>query len=125
MARATDKCYADLQHDNEQFRPLAALHEVDGKLVAYIGAKEGVTEKSQFDVFDMKMDKKTNRLVYNKVGSLKVQKGCVWDNRAGAGDADFAEGDDDEGDSNASLGYTTFAGKPGKFGDGFFIKMAK
>ena len=128
VRRATDKCYADLQHDNEQFRPLAALHVSDDgtQLCAYIGTKEGVTEKSQFDVFEMKMN--GDKMVYNKVGSLKVMKGKVWDNRAGAGTADDDSGDDDDKDAvkgDASLQYTIFQGKPGKIGEGNFIKLAK
>lgn len=130
LQRATDKCYAHLQRDNEQFRPLSALHEVDGKLVAYIGTKEGVTEKSVFDVFEMQLEKdksgESYKQVYKKIGSLKVQKGCVWDNQAGAGEADQAEADDDEdAKGDASLTYTTFVGKPGKFGEGHFIKLSK
>lgn len=128
LRRAMDKCYADLQHDNEQFRPLAALHTTDDGtgLCAYIGTKEGVTEKSQFDVFEMKME--GDKMTYHKVGSLKVQKGKVWDNRAGAGTADDDSEDDDDKDDvkgDASLKYTIFQGKPGKIGDGNFIKLAK
>lgn len=125
MARATDKCYRDLQHDNEDFRPMVPLHEDGDKLIAYIGTKEGVTEKSQFDVLGKEIDK-TGRVVFKKVGSLKVQKGCVWDNQVGAGDAAEADEEDDV-KGNASLSYTTFAGKPkpGKLGDGFYIKLAK
>lgn len=125
MARATDNCYRDLQRDNENFRPMVPLHEDGDKLIAYIGTKEGVTEKSQFNVLAKELDK-NGHIVFKKVGSLKVQKGCIWDNQAGAGDAaDADEEDDVKGD--ASLKYTTFVGKPkpGKLGDGFFIKLAK
>lgn len=124
MARATDKCYRDLQNDNPDFRPMVPLHEEDGKLVAYIGTKEGVTEKSVFDVLAKEMTKE-GRITFKKVGSLKVEKGCVWDNQAGAGDAAEDDGDDDEVKGDASLTYTTFKGKPGKIGNGNFIKLAK
>ena len=130
VRRAMDKCYADLQHDNEQFRPLAALHATDDGtgLYAYVGTKEGVTEKSVFDVFQAQME--GEKIVYKKVGSLKVQKGQVWDNRAGAGQADMEEEADEEDKDavkgNASLKYTLFQGKPNnKINEGSFIKLAK
>lgn len=138
MCRALEKCYSDLQHDNEQFRPMAALHADDDgtKLFAYVGAKEGVTEKSVFDVFESQVDKK-GKQSFKKIGSLKVEKGQVWDNRAGAKDAANAEDDSDEGGddkdkkekgggkANPNLEYTTFQGKPGKMGDGHLIRLAK
>ena len=126
LRRAMDKCYADLQHDNPQFRPMAALHTSDdgSSLFAYVGAKEGVTEKSQFDVFEARADK-NGKLTYQKIGSLKVASGQVWDNRVNA--KEFGASDDSEkaGKSNANLQYTTFQGKPGKFGDGHLIRLAK
>ncbi len=126
LQRATDKCYADLQHDWEQFRPFCALHEIDGQLGAYIGTKEGITEKSVFKVYEMAIDKKTNVPAPKEVGSLKIEKGGVWENRAGADDPEMAEGDDDEevvGDTSRT--FTLLKGKPGKFGEGNFIKLAK
>lgn len=136
LRRAMDKCYADLQHDNEQFRPMAALHASDDgtQLFAYVGAKEGVTEKSVFDVFESQIDK-NGKQEFKKIGSLKVEKGQVWDNRAGAKEAADAEDDSDEGGddkkekgggkADPNLEYTTFQGKPGKLGDGHLIRLAK
>lgn len=125
MQRATDKCYADLQHDNEQFRPFAALHEIDGQLGAYIGTKEGVTEKTAFNVYITEMDK-NGKFSDKKVGSLKVEKDGVWDNRARTGlDEENADDDDEKVSGDASRTFTLFKGKPGKLGEGCFIKAAK
>lgn len=128
MERATDKCYADLQHDFEQFRPFYMLHEINGTLGAYIGTKEGVTAKTAFDVYENKLviDKKTNtqKMDLKKVGSLKVEKNGVWENRVGEGD----EGEDEEGEEkgDTSRTYTLFKGKPsGKLMEGAMIRIAK
>ena len=123
--RATDAAFAALQRDYEEFRPMSSLHEVDGKLVAYIGTKEGVKAGDKFDVF---MCEKTDKGVeWNKVGSIKVAKNSVWDNQEGANETlEGAAEDGEEADGNATLKYTTFDGKPGKkVGEGCMIRLAK
>lgn len=123
--RATDAAFAALQRDYEEFRPMSSLHEVDGKLVAYIGTKEGVKAGDKFDVF---MCEKTDKGVeWNKVGSIKVAKNSVWDNQEGANETlEGAAEDGEETDGNATLKYTTFDGKPGKkVGEGCMIRLAK
>ena len=104
---------------------MSSLHEVDGKLVAYIGTKEGVKAGDKFDVF---MCEKTDKGVeWNKVGSIKVAKNSVWDNQEGANETlEGAAEDGEETDGNATLKYTTFDGKPGKkVGEGCMIRLAK
>lgn len=123
--RATDAAFAALQRDYEEFRPMSSLHEVDGKLVAYIGTKEGVKAGDKFDVF---MCEKTDKGVeWNKVGSIKVAKNSVWDNQEGANETlEGAAEDGEKEDGNATLTYTTFDGKPSKkIGEGCMIRLAK
>lgn len=127
MQRATDKCYADLQHDFEQFRPFYMLHDIEGQLGSYIGTKEGVTEKTAFDVYESKyvLDKKTNvtRQELKKVGSLKVEKNGVWDNNVGEGEDDPEESV--EVPALDARTFTLFKGKPGKLNEGHMIRLAK
>lgn len=125
--RAMDANYAKLQRDYEQFRPMFSLHEVDGKLVAYLGLKEGIKSGDTFEVYQKQVNKKTNAEEWTVIGKIKVSKGGVWDNRAGADDPSLTqEDDDDEKTETGAAGatYTVFDGKPGKFGEGCLIKLA-
>lgn len=123
--RATDAAFAALQRDYDEFRPMSSLHEEDGKLVAYIGTKEGVKAGDKFDVF---MCQKTDKEIeWKKVGTIKVAKNSVWDNQEGANETLEGEAEDGEKkEGNAELKYTVFDGKPGKkMGEGCLIRLAK
>ena len=123
--RATDAAFAALQRDYDEFRPMSSLHEEDGKLVAYIGTKEGVKAGDKFDVF---MCHKTDKEIeWKKVGTIKVAKNSVWDNQEGANETLEGEAEDGEKkEGNAELKYTIFDGKPGKkVGEGCLIRLAK
>lgn len=123
--RATDAAFAALQRDYDEFRPMSSLHEEDGKLVAYIGTKEGVKAGDKFDVF--MCQKNDNEIEWKKVGTIKVAKNSVWDNQEGANETLEGEAEDGEKkEGNAELKYTIFDGKPGKkVGEGCLIRLAK
>ena len=123
--RATDAAFAALQRDYDEFRPMSSLHEEDGKLVAYIGTKEGVKAGDKFDVFMCQKD--GNEVEWKKVGTIKVAKNSVWDNQEGANETLEGEAEDGEKkEGNAELKYTVFDGKPGKkVGEGCLIRLAK
>lgn len=123
--RATDAAFAALQRDYDEFRPMSSLHEEDGKLVAYIGTKEGVKAGDKFDVFMCQKD--GNEVEWKKVGTIKVAKNSVWDNQEGANETLEGEAEDGEKkEGNAELKYTIFDGKPGKkVGEGCLIRLAK
>ncbi len=124
--RATDAAIAALQRDHEDFRPMCSLHEEDGQLVAYIGKKEGVKEGDKFDVFNP-VEEKDKSITWKKVGTIKVMKKSVWDNREGAGQTIEGEAQDDEAKEDApALKYTIFDGKPSKkIYEGCMIRLAK
>lgn len=126
--RATDAAFAALQRDYEEFRPMCSLHEIDGKLCAYIGKKESIKEGDKFDVFQAEESKDGNSIEWNKVGTIKVAKKSVWDNSEGAGqtiEGEAEDGDDKKNEDN-SLSYTIFDGKPSKkIGEGCMIRLAK
>lgn len=124
--RATDAAFAALQRDYEEFRPMCSLHEIDGKLCAYIGKKESIKDGDKFDVFQAEEDKEGN-INWNKVGTIKVAKKSVWDNSEGAGqEIEGAAQDGSEEKSDNNLEYTIFDGKPSKkIGEGCMIRLAK
>lgn len=126
--RATDAAFSALQRENEEFRPMTSLHVIDGKLAAYIGLKEGIKNGDKFNVYAAVQSKEDPNLTeWKQVGNIKVEKGSVWDNRAGAGEAieGAATDKEDEGGEGGKLPYTVFSGKPGKLGEGNMIRLAK
>ena len=126
--RATDAAFAALQRDHEEFRPMTSLHVIDGKLAAYIGLKEGIKNGDKFNVYEAVQSKDDPNLVeWKQVGSIQVEKGTVWDNRAGAGEEieGAATDKDDDDDASGKQPYTVFKGKPGKLGEGNMIRLAK
>ena len=80
--RAIDQSLVLLQKDHEEFRVKAPIIDVDNKYVtAFIGTKEGITSSAKFDVLEQRYNEKNNTYRYVKVGTLKVDKKKVWDNR--------------------------------------------
>lgn len=123
--RATDGAIAKLQKKYDQFKTLATLH-IDGKeMSAYVGKKEGVKSGDKFSVLEQVMDK-DGMVTMKKVGTIKVAKGKVWDNRAGAGEViEGAATTKEDGDVDASLTATQFDGKAGKFMEGMLLRQEK
>lgn len=123
--RATDRSFAALQRDHEDFRPMTSLHVIDGKLAAYIGMKEDIEAGDKFDVFEAVMAKDDpNSLEWKKVGTIKVGK-TVWDNREGAGEEIAGAAEDKDNQTASTTPYTEFKEKPGKFGEGCMIRLSK
>ena len=113
-ARATDASIAKLQKKFEVFKTLSVLNISDDEstMFAYVGKKEGVKNGDKFEVLEQIADEDGN-ITFKKVGTVKVAKGKVWDNRAGAGEVieGAAEAKEDD-DIDTSATYTTFEGKP-------------
>ena len=114
--RAIDKSIVQLQRAYEVFRvnvPIYRINE-DGTVDVQIGLKEGINEKSEFDVL-MPVEDENGRITYEKVGRISPIKGKIWDNRFGAledakaleEDKD-AKADEDAAGGNAYLDATTF-----------------
>lgn len=103
--RSVDKNIASLQLQYEDFKVKTPIHEIvydkKGKVKGYavkIGLKEGITEKSTFQVVRKEIDPVTQKTTYRYVASLKAVKGCVWDNRYMAAE---------EQEKGSELAYTT------------------
>lgn len=95
--RAIDENVANLQKNYEQFKVKTPLFSVS-PLKAYIGLKEGITEKSKFEVLEVEMTEE-GKYKYKRVGVIKPMENLIWDNRYMAKE-EQAYGSD--------FGYTTF-----------------
>lgn len=89
--RSIDKNIAALQLAYEDFKVKTPVYEIltdaSGRVYAYtakIGMKEGITEKSKFQVVQRVEDPKTGRTSYKYVASLKPVNNMIWDNRYNA-----------------------------------------
>lgn len=85
-ARAVDKSIVGLQRTYDEFKVNVPIYSVaaDKKTAEVkIGLKEGITEKSEFEVL-APVEDKDGKIHYNSVGRLKPVKGRIWDNRFGA-----------------------------------------
>ncbi|MBO8456108.1 MAG: hypothetical protein IAC08_06870 [Bacteroidetes bacterium] len=82
--RALDKAIVELQREYDEFKinvPIYAVND-DGTVSVKIGLKEGVTEKSTYEVLMKDMSSGVTK--YVRVGMLKPVAGKIWDNRFGA-----------------------------------------
>ena len=82
--RALDKAIVELQREYDEFKinvPIYAVND-DGTVSVKIGLKEGVNEKSTYEVLMKDMSSGVTK--YVRVGMLKPVAGKIWDNRFGA-----------------------------------------
>lgn len=96
-ARAIDENIVDLQHKFEPFRIKTPISAVEPVIKATIGAKEGVTATSKFEVLEAR--EKDGKIEYHRVGTVKPVANQIWDNRFMA---------DAEGGAASGYGATTF-----------------
>ncbi len=101
-ARAMEENVADLQKKFPTFRIKTPLTTTAPAITAGIGLKEGVTEKSRFEVLECQ--KKDGITTYKRVGVIKPIPNMIWDNRFMA---------TEEGAETARLGATTFTKESG------------
>ena len=124
-ARGIDKSIVNLQRAYEQFQVNVPVYKVneDGTVEVQIGLKEGVNNKSTYDVIREEWDENGN-VTYKKIGSIAPVKGMIWDNRVGALEeaealkADGVENEDEEAkEGNVYLNSTTFKVRSGNAKD--------
>lgn len=113
--RALDENVANLQQQFDVFKIKAPLLGVE-PLRSEIGKKEGITEKSRFEVLETVEDSK-GHIDYRRIGVIRPVKDMIWDNRYMAKE-EKAEG--------AELGFTTFEQVSGRgFCPGMLIREIK
>jgi len=117
MRRAIDKSIVELQRQNEVFRVKVPIFEIaDDGIHVQIGLKEGVDEKSKFEVLEQLVDE-DGHTKYKRVGAIKPVKNKIWDNRYMAVEEEA---------ENADLNYTTFEVLSGSgFYPGMLIREIK
>ncbi len=113
--RAIDENIANLQKNFEQFKVKTPLISVS-PLKAYIGLKEGITEKSKFEVLEAEMTKE-GKMAYKRVGVIQPKENLIWDNRYMA---------EEEQAYGSDFGFTTFRKvSGGDFYPGMLIREIK
>ena len=100
--RAIDENVVDLQRNYEEFRTKSPLISVE-PLTAYIGMKDGVTPKTQYEVLEV-VEMENGAHKYNRVGVIEPIENLIWDNRFMA---------TEEGAYGADFGATTFVKESG------------
>ena len=113
--RALDENVANLQKNFEEFKTKTPLVTTD-PITAYIGLKEGVSEKSKYEVLEA-IEDEHGKINYKRVGVIKPVPSLIWDNRYMA---------EEECAPNSTLGATTFKKvSGGDFYQGMLIREIK
>ena len=131
--QAIDKALNKLQEKVEDFRTFTRISGMGegGVVYAKIGTKEGLSKNDEYEIVEEQLNKKTNRIEFKPVCTVKVMEKQIWENRAGvARDInDFSEEDikADNIDKDAiALGKTAFKGaKKGQDYTGYYLRLKK
>ena len=113
--KAVDAVIVELQKNHDEFKTKTPLYSGE-PITAKIGLKEGLTEKSKFDVLEQRQDK-NGKTEYVSVGTIKVDSSYpIWNNLYGA----------DEEKVNSEVDKTYFKKVSGKdFYPGMLIVQKK
>lgn len=115
-ARAIDKSIVELQREYDEFKVNVPIGNIntDGTVEVAVGLKEGLNEKSEYEVL-MPMEAEDGNTMYDKIGKITPVKGKIWDNRFGAleeheamKEADEKVEDAEGAGSDATLTASTF-----------------
>jgi hypothetical protein len=121
LVRNMDRVFAELQKDNDVFKPKCPILTASpNPISAEIGMKEGLKGGEKFKIMEMTMDE-NGRTKYVQVGVATVDKKQVWDNRYKAGEGDEKPQLDKEG---KAIKTTLFKG-PKSAQSGMLLKQIK
>jgi len=84
LIRNIDDAFATLQKENEIFRPSVPILSNEPFITAKIGMKEGLTGNEMFAILEKTEDPVTHKTSWKRVGTTKVDKKFIWDNRYNA-----------------------------------------
>ena len=113
--RALDENVANLQKNFDVFKVKTPLTSIQ-PLKCEIGLKEGVSEKSRYEVLEA-MEDNNGHVEYKRIGVIRPVKDKIWDNRYMAVE---------DGAENATLGSTTFEKvSGGDFYPGMLVREIK
>lgn len=125
--RAIDQAVASLQKQYEDFKVKAPLIDAEKDCVsAFVGLKEGITDKTKFEVLDQIYNETDGTFRYKRIGTINIEKGKIWDNRFNI------EGlPEDQNDKKLLQGLqkgidrTYFTGSSTKLAPGMLIRQIK
>lgn len=124
--QAIDKSIASLQKKHEDFKVKAPIIDVNDKdVTAFIGYKEGLDGKTKFEVLEKSYNKSKNTYRYKKVGTLKVDKKRIWDNRYNPDGLPVGVGDAEEGIIHSDVDRTFLKGSTKNLAPGMLIRQTK
>lgn len=114
--RAIDESIVALQRNYDEFKIKTPIYSVSPTITAKVGLKEGISERSKYEVLEQYSDK-NGKTAYRRVGIIQPVKGKIWDNRYMALE---------EGASGSKLDATTFRKvSGGDFYPGMLIREIK
>lgn len=120
VKRALNNSMAKLQRSYAAFRPIFPLASAN-PFTAEIGTKEGVQNGDKFDVLKPEPGKIAGTYVWNKIGSLAVdKKAVVWDNNGDSEEPKLAE----DGTVIETPKFTPLKGKGKKINSNCYIRLA-
>jgi hypothetical protein len=122
VTRNIDNVYAKLQKEYDAFKVKTPLY-TGNPITAKIGLKEGLEAGDKFEVLEPNYNKETGVTTYKKVGSIKVNKKLIWDNRYNTEGAPVSE-NEAEASPAPAIDVTTFDGGD-KFYSGMLIRQIK
>lgn len=120
LVRNLDNAFAQLQKDNEVFKPKVPVLTSD-PLTAQIGMKDGLKGGEKFDVLELTYNPKTEKSEYKSVGQVTADKKLVWDNRYTVGDE---KPEQPVGPDGTPISGTVFKGSK-KIQPGMLLKQVK
>jgi hypothetical protein len=122
--RAMEKNFVELMKEYEDFRVKAPLIDVnDNTITAYVGLKEGVDTKTQFEVLLKEYYPEKNKYRYKTISKIKVDKKRIWDNRYSI---EGVKVKDKEGSiANENVDRTYFIGNTEDLAPGMLIRQIK
>jgi hypothetical protein len=118
--RTIDAVYAKLQKEYDVFKTKTPLY-TGYPITAKIGMKEGLEGGEKFEVLEQTIDPKTGVAKYEKLGTIKVDKDQIWDNRFTIGENPQAE---TITEVKPAIDKTTFDGGK-KYYSGLLIRQLK
>jgi hypothetical protein len=121
--RIIDNVYAKLQKKYDVFKTKTPLY-TGNPITAKIGLKEGIEAGDKFAVLEQNIDPKTGKATYKNIGTIKVKKDLIWDNRFNEGEAPVEVPVAEGKEAKPLVDRTTFKGGK-KFYSGLLIKQIK
>lgn len=118
LVRNVDNAFSKLQKENDVFKPKVPVLSTN-PITAKIGKKESLEGGEKFEILEMYFDPQTGLTKYKKIGTAKVDKKYIWDNRYAVNESSEEVGDSEE----VQITATFFKGGGSKIQPGMLLKQ--